>query len=123
LAVTIWSIIFAAREDTGQALTRVPTSGGWIGLHAQLLGGAESGEVAITVQPASAEVLLPAVVAWYGVTARERTVVEQALDGLSSKQIARRLDLSQHTVNDHFKAIYRKIGVASREELIAGLSS
>jgi DNA-binding CsgD family transcriptional regulator len=39
--------------------------------------------------------LLPAVVVWYGVIASERTVVEQALDGLSSKQIARRLDLSQ----------------------------
>jgi DNA-binding CsgD family transcriptional regulator len=30
-------------------------------------------------------------------------------------------DGSQHTINDHFKAIYRKIGVTSREALITRL--
>jgi DNA-binding CsgD family transcriptional regulator len=79
------------------------------------------GEVAITTQPASAEVLLPAVAARHDITRREQTVIEQALEGLPTKQIARHLDLSQHTVNDHFKAIYRKIGVTSREELMTRL--
>ncbi len=79
------------------------------------------GDIAITTQPASAEVLLPAITAWHDITPRERTVLTQALEGLSAKHIARRLDLSPHTVNDHFKAIYRKIGVTSREELIAHL--
>jgi DNA-binding CsgD family transcriptional regulator len=65
--------------------------------------------------------LLPAIAAWYDITPRERTVIEQALEGLPAKQIARRLDLSQHTINDHFNAIYRKIGVTSREELITRL--
>ncbi|MCA1672863.1 MAG: helix-turn-helix domain-containing protein, partial [Actinobacteria bacterium] len=31
-------------------------------------------------------------------------MIEQALEGLPAKQIARHLHLSQHTVNDHFKA-------------------
>jgi DNA-binding CsgD family transcriptional regulator len=49
-------------------------------------------------------------------------VVDQVLDGRSSKQISRSLDLSQHTTNDHLKAIYRKIRVSGRGELVATLS-
>lgn len=94
------------------------TPQGWIALHAQPLGD----DVAVTIQPAAAEVLLPAVAAWYGITPRERAVIEHALEGLPAKLIARCLDLSPHTVNDHFKAIYRKAGVSSRDELIASLS-
>ncbi len=66
--------------------------------------------------------LLPAIVAWHDITPREQTVIEQALEGSPTKHIARHLNLSQHTVNDHFKAIYRKIGVTSRDELIIRLS-
>ncbi|KUF19077.1 helix-turn-helix transcriptional regulator [Streptomyces silvensis] len=80
------------------------------------------GGVVVTLQPAPAADLLPALASWYGISARERTVVEQALRGEAVKQIARRLHLSPHTVNDHLKAIYRKTGVSSREELIACLS-
>ncbi|MGW1759388.1 LuxR C-terminal-related transcriptional regulator [Streptomyces mirabilis] len=65
--------------------------------------------------------LLPAVAAWYGITPREREVVRHALEGLAAKSIARRLELSQHTVNDHLGAVYRKLGVSGREELFACL--
>ncbi|MFF7356940.1 response regulator transcription factor [Streptomyces filipinensis] len=87
----------------------------------KLLAGGAAGEDAITVQPAPADLLLPALAAWYGITRRERGVLELALEGLPAQQIARRLHLSPHTVNDHFKAIYRKTGVACREGLISGL--
>jgi DNA-binding CsgD family transcriptional regulator len=102
----------------GPALTRVPTSEGWLVLHGELVDG---GDVVVTVQAAAGTLLLPAVAAWYGITPGERAVVEQALEGLPGKQIARRLHLSPHTVNDHFKSVYRKTGVHSREELLAGL--
>jgi DNA-binding CsgD family transcriptional regulator len=124
LFTSIWNITYRARRTGEPVVCRVLAPQGWIALHAQLLDcttPGEPGEVAITTQPASAEVLLPAITAWYDITARERTVIEQALEGMSAKQIARHLDLSHHTVNDHFKAIYRKIGVTSREELIARL--
>lgn len=48
-------------------------------------------------------------------------MLELALEGLPAKQITRRLGLSPHTVNDRFKAIYRRTGVTCREELIARL--
>jgi DNA-binding NarL/FixJ family response regulator len=39
--------------------------------------------------------------------------------GLSEKQIAAELDLSAHTVHDYVKALHRRLGVASRGELLA----
>jgi DNA-binding CsgD family transcriptional regulator len=122
LVFTALNITHLARSATGPAVTRIPTSQGWVVLHAQLLDGSGTGDVAVTIQPATAALLLPALCAWYGITPRERVVVEQSLEGLPVKHIARRLDLSPHTVNDHLKAIYRKTGVSSREELITGLS-
>ncbi|MCT9094252.1 helix-turn-helix transcriptional regulator [Streptomyces sp. ASQP_92] len=91
-------------------------------LHAQGLVGEGKGDVAISIQSASAALLLSAVSAWYRITSREKAVIEQALEGLPAKHITRRLGLSPHTVNDHFKAICRKTGVSSRDELVDGLS-
>jgi DNA-binding CsgD family transcriptional regulator len=121
LPVVLWGTAYSARLGNGPTQTLIPTPAGWIAVRGQLLAGGTAGEVAITVQPASADLLLPAVAAWYGITRRELGVLELALEGLPAKQIARRLSLSPHTVNDHFKAIYRKTGVTCREELIAGL--
>lgn len=121
LFTPIWNITYRARRAGGPIVCRVLAPQGWIALHAQLLYDTAQGDVAITTQPASAELLLPAIAAWYDITPRERAVIEQALDGLPARQIAHRLELSQHTINDHFKAIYRKTGVTSREELIARL--
>lgn len=118
--VDLWNITYLARRGGGCAVSRIPTTQGWIALQAQV---ADRDAVVITIQPASAGVLLPAVAAWYGITGRERQVVEQVLAGLPSKQIARRLELSAHTVNDHLKSIYRKAGVSSREELMSRLSN
>ncbi len=121
LSITLWNFASAARQS-GAVLSRIPTPRGWVALHAQHLAGTRRGEVAITVQSATAGQLLPAVTAWYGITPRERTVIDQVLEGRSSKQISRSLDLSQHTTNDHLKAIYRKIQVSGRSELVATLS-
>ena len=73
------------------------------------------------IQAAGVE-LLPALSSWYDITDRERTVIGHLRDGIPAKQIARRLDVSVHTVNEHLKAIYRKAGISSREEMVAVLS-
>ena len=41
------------------------------------------------------------------------------LDGDSEKQVARRLNLSQHTVHVYVKSLYRRFNVTSRGELLA----
>jgi DNA-binding CsgD family transcriptional regulator len=122
LSITLWNFASAARHGNGAVLSRIPTAHGWVALQAQHLAGARPGEVAITVQSATVGQLLPAVTAWYGITTRERAVIEQVLEGRSSKQISRSLNLSPHTTNDHLKSIYRKIQLSGRSELIATLS-
>jgi DNA-binding NarL/FixJ family response regulator len=56
-------------------------------------------------------------------TPREWDVLELFGDGLSTAEIARRLDLSQVTIRRHMSALLHKLEVSSREEarrLIAG---
>ena len=47
-------------------------------------------------------------------TGQESRVVAELLRGCSNRQIARRLDLSEHTVKFHMRNILRKFGVRSR---------
>ncbi|WP_147455162.1 helix-turn-helix transcriptional regulator [Saccharothrix australiensis] len=120
LAPPLWHLQLRARHGR-PAHARLPTSRGWIALEAQPLHGGPEGEVVVTIQPARAATLLDAVAAWHGLTPKEKAVAQQAVRGLPVKRIARHLDLSAHTVNDHLKAIYRKIAVNSRDELAAML--
>ncbi|MGW6195071.1 helix-turn-helix transcriptional regulator [Kribbella sp. NPDC055110] len=55
----------------------------------------------------------------YGLTARQRDVLGQILLGRSMTQLAHSLGISEHTAQDHRKAIYQRVGVASRSELAA----
>lgn len=50
---------------------------------------------------------------------QEKTVVSLMADGLSSKQIADKLRISQRTVENHRKNMLRKTGTKSSAELVA----
>lgn len=52
-------------------------------------------------------------------TKRELEVVSHLRKGLSYKAIAAELFITPYAVNQHLKHIYRKLGVASRNELVA----
>ncbi len=54
-------------------------------------------------------------------TLRQRRVLELLSTGLSNKQIARALDISEITVKAHVSAIFRKLGVSNRVQ--AGLEA
>jgi DNA-binding NarL/FixJ family response regulator len=51
-------------------------------------------------------------------TPRELEVLQLLAEGLSNKEIARRLDLSEHTVKAHVDAILGKLGAHSRTEAV-----
>ena len=53
-------------------------------------------------------------------TARETAVVAALFDGLRTAQIADRDGVSVHTVRNQLKSVFRKLGVASQAELLAG---
>jgi|GEM_PF-6457180 len=54
-------------------------------------------------------------------TDREWEVVQQVHRGHSNKEIAAELHVSRHTVSNHLRSIFRKLGVGSRTELITRL--
>ena len=56
--------------------------------------------------------------AHYGLTQREREILELMNEGLAKKEIAERLFLSYYTIDTHVKNIYAKLHVHSRSEAI-----
>ncbi len=52
-------------------------------------------------------------------TSREREVLELVSQGLSNKLIARRLQISEHTVKFHVSSISTKLGAASRTDAVS----
>jgi pSer/pThr/pTyr-binding forkhead associated (FHA) protein len=49
----------------------------------------------------------------------QRRVLEHLLDGLGEQEVAAKLNLSPFTVHNHVKAIYKKLDVNTRAELLA----
>jgi DNA-binding CsgD family transcriptional regulator len=102
--------------------TRVRTrSGLWLLLHASCLQGSDgtAAEVALVVEPAKASEVAPLIVDAYELTPREVDVTRALARGLTTIEIAGELHLSRYTVQDHLKAVYEKVGVSSRGELVA----
>jgi two-component system response regulator DevR len=52
-------------------------------------------------------------------TPRQRQVMHAAADGLTARQIGRRLGVSERTVTTHLTSIYRKLGVSNRVAALA----
>jgi DNA-binding CsgD family transcriptional regulator len=99
------------------------TSGGWLSLHAATLRPNLTDEtaVAVTLAPTTVAELEPLQLALHDLTPREREVAQLLTRGATNDEIARSLWISRHTVKDHVKAVYAKLGVASRAELSAKL--
>lgn len=53
-----------------------------------------------------------------GITTREQDVLDLLLAGFRVRSIAHRLGLSEFTVRNHLKSLFRKVGVTSQAELI-----
>ena len=100
----------------------VKTAGGtWLVLHGALLGDARSRAVAVFIQRAHPTLVAPLLLQAYGLTPREREVAQLLLHGATTIQAARRLAISPHTVTDHVKSIFEKVGARTRGELSATL--
>lgn len=54
----------------------------------------------------------------FGLTARQYHVLEHLAQGKSNKQIAKELQMSDRTVKAHVGAIFKALGVSSRQEAI-----
>lgn len=110
----------ARRPDCTTAAARARAqNGGWVMLHASAAAGHADDYVAVILQGlrpvANASLLAYA----YRLSRRECDVTELVLDGASTADVAARLAISPYTVQEHLKAIFGKVGVHSRRELVA----
>ena len=101
------------------AVARVLSSAGrWMVLHGAALVAGARRRVAVIVEPAHPARITPLLMAAYGLTEREQEVTRLVLCGDSTAQIAERLCVSPHTVQQHLKSVFEKTGVRSRRELV-----
>ena len=108
-----------ARRAAGHlgGATAVTSDGRWLTFHATPLGDA----LAVVVEQVRPHQLAEIIVRARGLTAREREVVELVARGFSIRHIARNLQVSEYTVQDHLKSVFVKFDVGSRNELVAAL--
>ena len=98
-------------------------SGRWLTLHASLTEptpGRQS-ETVVVISPSGPEEVARLNVDSYGLTGREAEIVRLAARGSSTKEISRKLFISQHTVNNHLRSIFEKTGVNSRRQMVQRL--
>lgn len=93
----------------------------WLTLQAARIGseGSRDGpEIAVTIELASPADRADIFTRAHGLTERETDVVNHLLSGADTRDLASALHLSEHTVQDHFKAIFAKTGARSRRQLV-----
>ncbi|MDN5859801.1 MAG: LuxR C-terminal-related transcriptional regulator [Pseudonocardia sp.] len=112
----------AVPADLRPATARVRAGcGQWLIVRGSLLGDGPEAPVTVLIESARRAEMAPLMVAAYGFTAAERHVTELVAQGLPTRQIANRLQVTIYTVQDHLKSIFAKSGTASRGDLVARL--
>ncbi len=106
----------AGHVALARALTR---SGTWVVLHGVPLIAGGLRRVAVIVEPAHPARISPLLMSAYRLTEREQELTRLVLQGFSTAEIARRLVISVHTVQQHLKSVFDKTGVHSRRELVS----
>ena len=91
----------------------------WVVLHASRLRATETeAQIAVIFEEARPSEIAPLIVDAYGLTKREGEITQLVLRGLSTAEVSGELHITPNTVRDHFKAIFDKVGVRSRRELV-----
>jgi DNA-binding CsgD family transcriptional regulator len=93
--------------------------GRWVMIEAAPLEGDGNGQIAVTLRSATSCETFDLLCRVYALSRRERDVVAALLAGLDTRAVTERLFISRHTVQDHLKSVFEKIGIHSRRELVA----
>jgi DNA-binding CsgD family transcriptional regulator len=113
----------SADDGTGaHALVRA-ADGGWMMVEVAPLEGQRHGELAVNVRAATTTETFALLCRVYALSRRERQLVGLLTAGLDTRAVSQRLFLSRHTVQDHLKSVFQKIGVHSRRELLVKLGA
>ena len=129
----MWTAVGALRQaltsETERDLDDVPRvrvqtpAGRWLTFHASRTESASdrAGETVIVVEPSRPPELVWLRASAYGLSERERAVVDRVAQGASTKEIARALFVSEYTVQEHLSHAFDKVGVRGRRALVERL--
>ncbi|MGH2895916.1 MAG: helix-turn-helix transcriptional regulator [Solirubrobacteraceae bacterium] len=123
-AAALLALESGATASPARPSTRARTRpGGWLDIHASRLQSPNGGPppIAVVLERAQAPSTAPLLLAAHGLTARETEVARLVLRGASTTTIANTLHISRHTVQDHLKGVFDKVGVSSRRDLVGHL--
>jgi DNA-binding CsgD family transcriptional regulator len=129
LRTIVFSLRRALSPESGRDEESVPNlrararSGRWLTLYGSLSEATpeRGAETVIIIEPTKPEELLPFSMSAYGLSPREEEIVKFVVRGFSTTRISRTLFISEHTVQNHLRSIFEKVGVRSRGELVKRL--
>ena len=112
-----------AGVDASPPYARVHLSDGlWLTLRAARIGDAdEPGDrnIAVTIQEASPTERVDLFARAFGLTPRESELLRHVATGVDTRELAGRMFLSEHTVQDHLKSVFAKTSTHSRRALLS----
>lgn len=133
LPTAVWTMMGIVRRalkpQTDRDLNEAPhlcvraRSGCWLTLHGSITESApdRASEVVIVIEPSGPRDLTWLRATAYGLSPRERAVVDLVVRGASTRQMSQALYISEYTVQDHLSNIFDKVGVRDRRALVKRL--
>jgi DNA-binding CsgD family transcriptional regulator len=86
-----------------------------------MTGAQADGQIAVIVEVARPVEIAQLIVQAYALSRRESEIVRLVAQGKSTAQMAEAFHITANTVQDHLKAVFEKVGVRSRRELVSQL--
>jgi DNA-binding CsgD family transcriptional regulator len=117
-AYNVAGALIASEEGVpiGEPWSRVHLGGNrWVTVRASRLGS----DIAVSIEPSTPAERMDVFARASGLSDREAEVVGLLAVGLDTREIAGQLFLSEHTVNDHVKAVLARTGARNRQQLLA----
>jgi DNA-binding CsgD family transcriptional regulator len=133
LPAPVWMVVGALRKalrpETDRDLGGVPSvrvqtrSGRWLTFHGARTEPRDGrgGETMVIIEPSRPQELAWLRVSAYGLSERERAVVDLVVQGLSTTEISQALYISKHTIQEHLSNAFDKVGVRGRRALVKRL--
>jgi DNA-binding CsgD family transcriptional regulator len=97
------------------------TGGRWVTFRAARLGADEPAaarDIAVTVERTDPRGRADLFARAFGLSVRERELLDQLVDGRDTAELARIMFVSRNTVQDHLKSVFAKTGTNSRRALL-----
>lgn len=111
------------QADSNPPWARVHLSAGlWVTLRAARIGEVKSiaeRDIAVTIGKSSPAERVDLFAKAFGLSAREDELLGYLISGADTRELAHRMFLSQHTVQDHLKSIFAKTSARSRRTLLS----